>query len=342
MSTNSNLSANCPSTSPTDSGEAKKLSPEGQSLIKAWNEDQAAVRDKHKAYNSYDVSKAIGSRSVAFSAASSWDEGKHPRVASGEHGGEFASKPAVGRSKNSVEFSKPITGPSGASIRAYDWQYKLEEDGVDKRGESITRRVSDWDASASNPETGREIVHHFRVTDPDDKSRVVSLESALSILGYDKGDAGAKGIKSIVSTLKNRAKAQMTLDHQKDVISRYEEADSDALSRALKMPMPEIEHQKFLSGKDHWEIKIGDAYQAYFSSIDTTENERKKGMAISDAKKSWIEKRRNELIAPEIRKEADETFGVNASLYTMKQHVKDTEKRIEKLDKKISAFKGEE
>lgn len=268
------------------------------------------------------------------------DASGHAHLGKGTaQGGQFTGKPSVGRSKNSIEFTTPIAGPSGASIHAYNWQYKMEDMGVDKRGEEVTKRVSDWDLAQVNPTTGREIVHHFRISDPSGQHKIVSLESAIKELGYASGDAGAKGVKSLTSSLKTRSKLQMQLDRQEDVARRYEEAENEAHSRALKLEMPEIEHKQFgTQNTNHMEVKIGDVYQGYFASHDSTENYHKKLMAITDAKKAWYTKRRDELIPAEIRKEADEVFSIRAPLYSMKQHIADTQTRIRRMDKKIAAF----
>jgi hypothetical protein len=102
----------------------------------------------------------------------------------------------------------PISGPSGYSLIGYAWQYDLEEY-VDFRGEDRVRKVSDWSRAEVAAVTGREIVHQFSVVTPDGRGLLVSLESAAKLLGFSKGDAGEKAVKSIASSVKTLAKLRM-------------------------------------------------------------------------------------------------------------------------------------
>jgi hypothetical protein len=135
------------------------------------------------------------------------------------------ASPAVGRfrPKTLVEFKRPITGPSGAKLAAYEWKYRLE-DTVDKRGEDAAVRVSNWEESQTNDATGREVVHQFHVETPDGKSQVVSLETAIELLGYTtKNASGSTNVKSLASVVKTRARNQMELGPLEAELEAYEQ-----------------------------------------------------------------------------------------------------------------------
>lgn len=189
-------------------------------------------------------------RKPAPGQAGLFDEKEHPREpAGGPDGGQFtakeeAAKPApakpaahddplpkptekIGRSRKTpvIVFKTPIKGPSGATLHSYEWKYRLFED-VDDRGEEVVRKISDWEQAVSSDDTGRDIVHHFSVTTPSGTTQLLSLESALTALGYaPKSTApGVANIKTLASAVKRRALAQMKLDQTKDLYRRIDEA----------------------------------------------------------------------------------------------------------------------
>lgn len=122
--------------------------------------------------------------------------------------------------RQTVSFA-PISGPSGYSLTGYVWQYDLEEY-VDAYGNERVRKVSDWSRSESADVTGRDIVHQFSVIASDGRDLLVSLESAAKLLGFTKGEDGAKLIQSVSSAVKTLAKLRM------------EKAMIDAQNEALK------------------------------------------------------------------------------------------------------------
>jgi hypothetical protein len=113
------------------------------------------------------------------------------------------------RSRSSVHFDKPITGPSGASLSSYDWKWMWEE----SPEYDDPRRVSNWDEAERNEQTGKDVVHQFHVRDAKGQPHVVSLESALKMLGFTKGDPG-------IGKVKNLAMASMQLAEQQQVHER--------------------------------------------------------------------------------------------------------------------------
>jgi hypothetical protein len=144
------------------------------------------------------------------------------------------NSPGRFKPKTLVEFKRPITGPSGAKLAAYEWKYRVE-DMVDKRGEDAAVRVSNWEESQTNDATGREVVHQFYVETPDGKSQLVSLESALKILGYTpQSSQGSSRVKSLASVVKTRARNQMDADRVQAEIDKITAALAEV--RALELP----------------------------------------------------------------------------------------------------------
>ncbi len=86
------------------------------------------------------------------------------------------------RPREMVIFAKPYVGKTGAKLLGYEWKWRMEE-GVDKRGEDRSMRVSDWEESITNPATNREIVHQFQVEATDGTVELVSAETAAKVLG---------------------------------------------------------------------------------------------------------------------------------------------------------------
>jgi hypothetical protein len=98
---------------------------------------------------------------------------------------------------------------------------------LDSHGEWVGKRVSDWDSSAPNEDTGREIVHQFTVADPTGNERLVSLESALKLLGYLKTDGSFVKVKSLAGTLKNRALNVMRLEMIREDMKEWEKWNTE-------------------------------------------------------------------------------------------------------------------
>lgn len=176
-----------------------------------------------------------------------WDEAAHPREPKGsEHGGEFkkseataktagdAIKQGASRKRSNIGvFVKPIVGPSGASLTAYDWKWTwgLSEDGEDEI------KVSDWDESQKNEHTGRDIVHHFHVNTPDGM-QVVSVDSAIKLLGLTS-EAGSR-VRNLGTALMKLAQARQKLEQMKrDGVSEYQQkwqqGDIDRLEKHAKL-----------------------------------------------------------------------------------------------------------
>lgn len=152
-----------------------------------------------------------------------------------------STKPEVTRAKprSLVTFGKAITGPSGAKIESYQWQNKTIDD-EDKRDGEAAKRVSDWTKAINSVDTGKDIVHHFAVTLPDGSKKIVSLESAIKLLGYQPGDASAAKIRNTAASMRTLATAQMQL-----ALTRQATADNEAIKAKVdKMQPPEMKKQK--------------------------------------------------------------------------------------------------
>ena len=154
--------------------------------------------------------------------------------------------PSRFRPKQAVEFSRPLVGPSGASLVAYEWKWTPIEE-VDKRGEERIRRISNWEEAQSSAETGRDIVHQFQVKLPDGTIRLVSAESVPVVLGFAQSGAGAK-LPSIVSASKTLAQLQMKLA----LLEQQEASNTEAMAKAEALPLPPITSEPALAtvGKD--------------------------------------------------------------------------------------------
>jgi hypothetical protein len=84
------------------------------------------------------------------------------------------------------DYPTPLTGKSGYKLLAYQWQYLIEDDGVDRNGNEKTKRVSDWTKAELNDFTKRYIVHQFMIEDAGGKANMVSAETAMRLLGYEE------------------------------------------------------------------------------------------------------------------------------------------------------------
>lgn len=159
------------------------------------------------------------------------------------------------RPRERIVFPHPIEGPTGAKLHAYTWQWTLEEQ-QDRHGEVVERRVSNWEQSLQNVETGREVVHQFEV-EAGGERKVVSAESALKLMGFVDPD-DKKRFQSLKSTARTVARVRMA---QAELQQRREQWPRD-WAEVEAMPKPPIE-------KDPWnehahytirELRMGDVY----------------------------------------------------------------------------------
>jgi hypothetical protein len=156
-----------------------------------------------------------------------------------------------------VAFDNPITGPSGARLIGYTWQWTTAEV-QDQRGEVVERRVSDWEKSIANVETGRNVVHQFEV-EHQGETRVVSAESALKLMGYTD-PLDRKQFKGLQSTARTVARLRMA-QHQLDELEQKWQNDWGEVELA---PRPEVSVGEWRT--EDWgrrrEWRMGDATAA--------------------------------------------------------------------------------
>lgn len=149
---------------------------------------------------------------------------------------QLASDAEFSRSRPSqrIQFEKPLVGPSGASLVAYEWKYvwSLVEDDIEG---TIEKRVSDWENAGASDETGRQIVHQFVVQMPDKTYRVVSSETVPVLLGLVSLEQ-KKTFKNIGNAAKTLVKLQMELLQRQADKERY----AKDLEEVKKLPLPEI------------------------------------------------------------------------------------------------------
>lgn len=133
--------------------------------------------------------------------------------------------------RSTVAFAKPIVGPSGARLLSYTWQWKPMEF-VDSRGEDRVKRISDWGASESSGDTGREVVHQF-VVDDGGTEKVVSAESALKMLGFAPGSDGKAEFTSLSSAAKTLARLRMQQAEMEQAKQQFERDNAEVQAMAL-------------------------------------------------------------------------------------------------------------
>lgn len=199
------------------------------------------------------------------------------------------AKPELTRAKprSLITFGKPITGPSGATIGSYQWQHKTIDD-EDKRDGEAAKRVSDWTKAINNVETSREIVHHFKVTLPDGSSKVVSLESALKLLGYQPGDAGAAKIRNMASGARALAVAQMQLAIAQQAAQNNERIKAEVAK--MEPPKMTVEKGMFLGSpsQTHDTYRMGNTTISRFIKDPLPEDTIQRDLTDSWRKKQVI------------------------------------------------------
>ena len=128
-----------------------------------------------------------------------------------------ATRLSRGKPRESIAFKKPVITPLGEVV-GYSWSSQLVED-VDKAGEPILRRVSNWEEAANNAETGRDIVHRFLIRKPDGSASEVSLESTFGKMTA----ADKQTIKSVISAAKRLPFMRAELAELQDLQKRSDE-----------------------------------------------------------------------------------------------------------------------
>jgi DNA repair protein RadC len=140
-------------------------------------------------------SKDVG---LIFADAMTHSQDRH--FSFSEHGlmekpGALASAPR--RARQSMTFDPPFQAPFGDILR-YEWTSK-PVGGMD------SQRISDWDNSVTNGQTGRAIVHLFKVRKPDG-IHTVSLETAMGLLS----DTQRRSLNALIRSHHQRQQEERT------------------------------------------------------------------------------------------------------------------------------------
>ncbi len=210
------------------------------------------------------------------------------------------------RPKEEIVFNTPLTGSNGTQLLSYEWQWKPEET-INLKGDNVVRRISDWENAINNLETGRDIVHNFKIKTPSGEIKSVSLESAIKLLGGEN----TKNVKSISSTLKSIVKNKLQLQGYRAQLE-LENKISDSVN---KLDFPEYIISKRSSGEGY-QAKMGDAV-VWMNTPDITPER------LQTLQGSWKSNRIKEM-------------GGNPHS-SLPQKIYNTELAIDKLQKKIDA-----
>jgi len=127
-----------------------------------------------------------------------------------------------------VDLDKPIVGPTGAKLTSYQWSWKNDLKWSEGKQEFVEARVSDWESSTQNKETGKNVVHQFYVEMPNGSTQTVSLETAAKLLGF-----GDNTLSSTASSLKTYAKNSMRRSAIADKLAEVDKATVDAQSKPI-------------------------------------------------------------------------------------------------------------
>jgi hypothetical protein len=135
-----------------------------------------------------------------------------------------------------------IKGPTGAVLKAYTWQWQWGSR-VNREGDEVSKRVSNWDAAVRSDSSGKNVVHQF-VLEKNGNRSVVSAEGALKDLGF-MGES-AKRFGSLKSSLKTYARLRMQqseLERQKEIVNKIYEAKRIPRIKVSKIAGPGAEFQ---------------------------------------------------------------------------------------------------
>lgn len=124
---------------------------------------------------------------------------------------------------NTIEFKTPIRGKNGSKLLSYTWESK--DFGKDKDGKPIL--FSDWEKAGVNADTGRNIVHKFKV-EVDGKVMEVSADSVAKALGFTNAEM-EKAFPKAKDFVKQLAKMKMREQALMDELASTDEAVADAV-----------------------------------------------------------------------------------------------------------------
>lgn len=225
-------------------------------------------------------------------------------------------------------FDKPIKGPNGADLIAYEWVYELIEEPA-KEGDHIVKRISDWDKAISSADTGRGIVHQFEIRLSHGQIKLVSSESVLILLGYTERQS-LKVFPSLVNAVKTLAKQKLQLQIQIAQQKEYDEAKTRVLS-GKKPPIIEKEYKARVDGG----TTIYGMGDATVWQNDSSEYNEEKGNSVY-FKLNYIDDERKTVLEDSWLKSELKKLGVKKSYA-----VRDLQERISRQERKVNQLTKE-
>ena len=140
------------------------------------------------------------------------------------------------RTKGPVNFTKPYVGKTGAQLVGYEWVWTPIET-VDRRGEDRVLRVSDWERSITNPETNRQIVHHFFIETVNGEEREVSAETAAKLLGVTQSTVRRSAKKLLERAIAEAREEEAAVAYGEDLAQAQGYASpADAILEGRNIP----------------------------------------------------------------------------------------------------------
>jgi hypothetical protein len=161
-----------------------------------------------------------------------------------EEPGALASAPR--RARESMNFDPPFKAPFG-DILSYSWASK-------PIGGMQSQRVSDWNNAITNGQTGRDIVHLFKVRKPDG-IHTVSLETALGLLSNQDRNRLTSIIRSKQKEIEDENAGQMRLFASERLpLERALQPTTESYHTRLAAANRKVERYKAAGGDANWII----------------------------------------------------------------------------------------
>jgi predicted N-acetyltransferase YhbS len=226
--------------------------------------------------------------------------------------GKVVSSSSRFKPRETIVFDPPLIGTNGNKLISYTWSYEWTEDFNKFKGETVSKRISDWTQAETNAETGRQIVHQYGIQLADGTYKTVSSETVPIVLGFlDKKQS---------STLPNLVTASKTLAKQKMQLAILEAKKiekEDAIKEIMSKPFPQI--TKSIAFNDSIRYTMGKV-----SVID-----------LSADIDSEISKERKEALIDSYVKEQLKEIGINVyentSSYELKNRIQRQERKIQNI-----------
>ena len=223
--------------------------------------------------------------------------------------GKVVSSSSRFKPRETIVFDPPLIGTNGNKLISYTWSYEWTEDFNKFKGETVSKRISDWTQAETNAETGRQIVHQYGIQLADGTYKTVSSETVPIVLGFlDKKQS---------STLPNLVTASKTLAKQKMQLAILEAKKiekEDAIKKIMSKPFPPITKS----------IAFGDSIRYTMGKTSVIDH----NIDID----SEISKERKEVLIDGYVREQLKEIGINANDYYKTYELKN---RIQRQERKI-------